>query len=252
MNKLRVSIVIPCFNHGAFIEEALESVYAQTFSDYEIIVVDDGSSDALTLQVLKSLTGDGLKLIEQPNMGLVAARNRGIAQAAGEYILPLDADDRISPDFIRRAVVELDRDPSVGIVYGHTELFGARSGLWFQPDFAMPDLLFENMIVATALFRKADWTIAGGYRPAMVHAWEDWDFWLTLVALGRKIVRLEGVTFYYRMSPDSMTSRLSFTRTLSMMLRIVIRHRGLYLANIDAVLQRLFNPFYRKIASPRD
>jgi hypothetical protein len=145
----------------------------------------------------------------------------------------------------------MERYAHVGIVYGLTELFGDRSGLWQQPEFSVPDMLLENLIVATALFRKVDWERVGGYRPAMRYAWEDWDFWLALLALGRKVVRLGDVTFFYRIADDSMTRRLSYCNKLVMMAKIVLRHRGLYLANLPTVLHRMIRPGMRKVADPR-
>ena len=246
----RVSVVIPCYNHGEFLDEAIASVRAQDYPKIEIIVINDGSTDPRTLAVLKALAED-IRLIEQPNAGLAMARNCGIQSANGEYVLPLDADDRIAPGYIRKAVSVMDKDANLGIVYGLTELCGTKSGLWHQPEFSMPDMLFENMIVATALFRKADWERVGGYRPAMRYAWEDWDFWLALIALGRKVARLDCVAFFYRISDESMTRRLSLRDKLLMMAKIVLRHRTLYLANFRAVLHRLVRPTMRKVADPR-
>lgn len=247
----RVSVVIPCYNHGEFLGEAIESVRAQEYPDLEIIVVNDGSTDSHTLSVLDALEKD-IVLIGQSNQGLAAARNRGIQEAAGEFILPLDADDKIGPGFIRQAVVAMEKDQRVGIVYGQTELFGAKTGLWRKPDYSMPEMLFENMIVATALYRKADWESVGGYRPAMAYAWEDWDFWLALISRGREVARLEHATFYYRISEKSMTGSLSFKQKLVMMANIVWRHKMLYLKYWHNVLPRIFNPGHRKIDDPRN
>jgi glycosyltransferase involved in cell wall biosynthesis len=245
-----VSVVIPCHNHGEFLGEAIDSVRAQEYPDIEIIVVNDGSTDKGTLRALASLESDVI-LIEQPNKGLVAARNRGIQGASGIFVLPLDADDKISPEYIRLAVSVMDEDENVGIVYGQTELFGSKSGLWHLPAYSMPEILFENMIVATALFRKSDWQRVGGYRQSMVYAWEDWDLWLAIIATGCEVVRLDKVVFYYRISTTSMTNRLSFGQKLSMMMKIVLRHRRLYLANLGAVIQRLSHPAMRTIEDPR-
>lgn len=245
-----VSVVIPCYNHGQFLDAAIESVRVQDYPQIEIIVVNDGSTDSQTIDVLKTLAKD-IRLIERTNEGLPTARNRGIKAAHGEYILPLDADDRIAPGYVNKAVAVMERDANVGIVYGLTELCGVKSGLWHQPEFSVPDMLFENLIVATALFRKADWERVGGYRPAMRYAWEDWDFWLALIALGRKVVRLGDVTFLYRISDDSMTRRLSLRYKILMMAKIVLRHRNLYLANLRAVLYRFIHPAMRKVTDPR-
>ena len=113
----RVSVVIPCYNHGAFLQETLESLHAQTFTNFEVIVVDDGSTDALTVALLDSLVEPGLRVIRTENRGVSAARNRGIAEPRGEYILPLDSDDKIAPNYLEKTVTILDEDRDVGVVY---------------------------------------------------------------------------------------------------------------------------------------
>jgi len=248
----RVSIIIPCYNHGDFITEAITSVKQQTFLSYEIVVVDDGSTEPETLQVLDGLgNAEDVILVRQRNSGASAARNRGVQSAVGEYILPLDADDCISRGFLSQAVAEMDRDVNTGIVYGHTELFGDQQGLWKKPDFSLQDMLFENLIVVSALFRKADWELVGGFSTKMVSGWEDWDFWLSIIGLGRRVVRLDMVSLYYRILPDSRSTRMSFIQKCCMMALLVLRHRNLYLSNHREVRHRLLNPSLRKVSSPR-
>lgn len=253
VNRPRVSVIIPCYNHGDFILEAVDSVKHQSFLAYEIIVVDDGSTEPGTLEILSGLYEKGdVKLIQQQNAGVSSARNSGIAHADGEYILPLDADDRISQGFLLQAVAEMDRDVNTGIVYGHTELFGDKQGLWVKPEFALQDMLFENLIVVSALFRKADWERVGGFREEMVYGWEDWDFWLSIIGLGRRVARLDIVSLHYRILPESRSSRMSFSQKCCMMASLVLRHKGLYWSNTREVLRRFLNPSYRKVSSPRD
>ena len=94
----KVSVIIPCYNAGEWIDEAVDSVLSQTYKDYEIIIVNDGSSDPLTQEKLRSYESSSIQVIHQENKGPAAARNTGIRSARGEYILPLDADDMLVPD----------------------------------------------------------------------------------------------------------------------------------------------------------
>jgi glycosyltransferase involved in cell wall biosynthesis len=252
MSVPRVSIIIPCYNHGAFIEEALNSVYAQTFTDYELIVVNDGSTDPATNRLLGKLADNGLKVLQTSNRGPAAARNEGISRCRGKYVLPLDADDRIAAPFLEQTVGILDRDPEVGVVYSHVELFGLAGGEWPQPEFSLQGILFENMIVASAVFRRSDWERVGGYSTAMMHGWEDWDFWLSLVALGRTVVRLPEKLFFYRIRQGSRTERMTFGNKLRMYWNLVVRHKGLYCSNYRAILRHLLRPSRRMVASPRE
>ena len=124
---VRVSIIITCHNLGAYLQEAVDSALAQNYSDFEVLVVDDGSTDPATVALLDRLVADPrLRVFRNPNQGVAFARNFGIDNAAGEYILPLDADDRILPDYIARAVEVLDAHPEVGFVSCHYRTFGLR------------------------------------------------------------------------------------------------------------------------------
>ena len=228
----RVSVIIPCFNHGKYLDESIGSVLSQSFNDVEIIVVNDGSTDHETLNILALLDGKGCRVLNTPNQGLAAARNTGIAACRGEFILPLDADDRISAGFVREAVRALDADPSVAIVYSRVCFFGEADGVWKQPDFSVGRLLIENMIVASAVFRRDDWLSAGGYRPAMKEGWEDWDFWLALVERSAKVIRLDNETFYYRIRHDSMTRSLPIGVKVGLFARLVMNHKALYFKNL--------------------
>ena len=130
-----VSVVIPCFNQGHFVDEAVDSILAQSFDDVEIIIVNDGSTDGHTNRLLQNYPKERARVLTTANQGLAAARNNGIAAAQGTYILPLDADDRILPGYLAKAVTELDKDPAVGIVYCRAALFGAVETAWNLPEY---------------------------------------------------------------------------------------------------------------------
>src|ERR1019366_3049423 len=132
----KVSVVIPCFNHGEFLPEAVASVTGIGRDDVELIVVDDGSTDERTRKEMDALVAQGITVIRQENKGVAAARNAGFIASQGEYIFPLDADDRLRPGWIDHGIRILDSDPQVGVVYGDAECIGARSGRWLVGPFA--------------------------------------------------------------------------------------------------------------------
>ena len=232
----RVTVVIPCYNHGSYIFEAIESVLAQTFEDIEIVVVNDGSTDPDTLAAFSILENKGFCVIHTANQGPAHARNAGIAVSRGEYILPLDADDMISKDFIRKAVNLMDAEPELGVVHSMVRFFGAADGLWRKPAFTLGRLLIENMIVATAMFRKDDWRAVGGYSVAMKEGWEDWDFWLSLAAIPRQVSRLDDEFFYYRIRHGSRTRSLSLRVKMRLFMGLIVNHKALYVYNIISLL----------------
>ena len=159
-----VTVVIPCFNHGQYLDEAVGSVLAQTLDDVEIVVVDDGSTDPLTCELLADYSRPKTRVMRQRNQGLGASRNNGIRATSAPYICCLDADDRIRPRYLERTVEILDQRPDVGIAATHVQGFGARELVWETGPCRLPEMLFGNTIVPSSLFRREGWERAGGYR----------------------------------------------------------------------------------------
>src|SRR5205823_3796796 len=129
------------YNLGEVLIEAIASVERTAPERCELIVVNDGSSQPRTLEVLEVLRNAGYRVVDQPNAGLAAARNRGIREARGRYILPLDADNRLAPGFIPSAIHILDSQSEVGVCYGDWLEFGGRNGRKSAPEFDLPALL---------------------------------------------------------------------------------------------------------------
>ena len=204
----KVSVIIPCFNHGEFLPEAVASVTAAKRDDVEIIVVDDGSTDERTRTETDRLIAEGIKVIRQENQGLAAARNAGIAASKAEYIFPLDADDHLRPDCLEHAIRILGSDPKVGVVYGDGEYFGIRTGRWrigvFNPD----QLMRWNFIPCCAVYRRSVWEQNCGYDGSMpVQGFEDWDFWLGALERGWQLAYVPEILFDYRVANESMITR---------------------------------------------
>jgi glycosyltransferase involved in cell wall biosynthesis len=201
--KPKVSVIIPCFNHGRYIDDAVESVLNQTFEDHEITIVNDGSTDEFTINKLKNYKKSKCKVIHTINQGPSIARNIAIKASSGEYILPLDADDKIGAKYLEEAVKILEKESKIGIVYCDVELFGVTTGKWNLPDFSIDKILVMNMIICSALFRKSDYLETKGYNPNMIYGWEDWDFWLSLIENGKGVYKLPGTHFFYRINKEN-------------------------------------------------
>lgn len=202
----RVSIVIPCYNAGECLIEAVQSALDQTYEDVEIIIVDDGSNDERTLEILAEAQWPGATVIRQANGGPSVARNRGVSAATGQYILPLDADDRIHPSYVAKAVAVLKDDAKVGIVYCKAEKFGVEEGVWQLPPYTLNELVIDNVIFCTGLYRKSDWSLVGGYNESLRHGMEDYEFWIKLVHLGREVHQIDELLFFYRVQKSSRTT----------------------------------------------
>ncbi len=234
-----VSVIMPCFNQGQFIEEAVESVIAQTFTPVEIIIINDGSTDIETVRLLNHYQKPNVSVIHTANQGPSAARNVGIHQAKGQYILPVDADDRIAATYIEKAVPILESQPEVGIVYAQAELFGAKTGSFDLPPYQFPDILLGNMIFNSSLYRKADWEKAGGYNENMVLGWEDYDFWLSILELGKDVSQIPEVLYYHREVANSRSEQMTQEHWVKSYAQIFKNHSQLYSDHIDILFKQL-------------
>jgi GT2 family glycosyltransferase len=233
-----LSIVIPCHDDGELLIEAVASAERSAPERTELLIVNDGSTEARTLAILDLLRRAGYRVIDQANAGLGEARNRGVREARGRYLLPLDADNRLRPGFPAAAVAVLDAAPEVGVVYGDREEFGCRAGRVTVPEFDLDGLLRANSIDACAVFRREVWEQCGGYdatMPAM--GWEDWDLWIGAAERGWRFHRLPEVTFDYRVRPGSMATRL-LTAEVGEPLRLhmIDKHRDLFRRRLPRLL----------------
>ena len=195
-----VSVVIPCFNYGQYLREAVESVVDQTFQDFEIIIVNDGSTDdtrEVAEALIKEFPDHRIHLLNQENSGHPAiARNNGIAVARGEYILPLDADDKLHPGALENYLQAVEKHGSQPVVaFGWLQSFGADNSLWRAGDFHPHQLLRRNQVPSSSLFHRSVWSTQEGYRD---HGFEDWAFWVGAVRIGARFCSVGQVTTYYR------------------------------------------------------
>ena len=238
----RVSVVIPVFNAGRDLEHAFASVAAQTFTDHEVVVVDDGSTDALTRTILDDAAARGaIALHRVPNGGPARARNLGIEHARAAYILPLDADDRLAPTFLARTVPVLDAEPHVGVVYTWARLTGAHHGVWRTGGFSVAELLSRCTIHVSALYRRDVWTQVGGYDPRFVESCEDWDFWLGVAARGweGRCIPEPLVEYQRRTGGREARSRAPGVST-RLMGALVAKHRSLYEQHLEVALGGMY------------
>lgn len=206
-NQIPVSVVIPCFNHGQFIRDAIRSVEKCDKGTYELIIVNDGSTDSHTQQVMKELEAEGYQVINQTNQGLAAARNTGIRAGKGRYVLPLDADNLIRPNYIYAGIEILDKFPNVAVVYGRPEYFGEVTDRQFDigGEFDLFRLLRDNYIDACTVLRKSAFEECGGFDSKMPsQGYEDWDLWIKLASRGYQFHFVDEVLFDYRIRHDSM------------------------------------------------
>lgn len=203
----KVSIVVPCFNQERFIADTLESVLRQSYSDWECIIVNDGSTDGSDAVIQRYAEKDHRFLpFTKQNGGVAAARNFGFAQAKGELFVPLDGDDKLHRDFLQRAVECFKRQPDTDLVHCKTKRFGANTKVWRLPEYSYEKLLWQNMLVNTAIYRRDAFFRSGGYSQEMVHGFEDWEFYVRLLGPQSKVRFIDAPLFLYRVKGCSRSS----------------------------------------------
>jgi glycosyltransferase involved in cell wall biosynthesis len=247
MSAPAVSVVTPVFDAGRDLEQALASVAAQTFGDHEHVVVDDGSTDPETRRILDAAaTRPGVTVVRTENRGPAAARNLAIERARGRYVLPLDADDWLAPEFLARTVPMLDANPDVGVVHTWVALVGGHRGVWRTGPFALPELLARCTIHVTALFRRPLWADVGGFDGRYVESAEDWDFWIGLAGRGARAVCVPEVLAFYRRTPRSRERAARAPGVSGKLMRqLVEKHRPLYEAHLPEAMGLVYDELAR-------
>lgn len=235
-----VSVVIPCYNHGAYLQESLQSILGQTFKNYEIIIVDDGSDDPQTLKALDDLDHPKVNVLRKANGHVSSARNHGIKHSNGEYILTLDADDQFMPDFLERATAILQKRSEIGVVtcYAHVYDSLGNTAAHHKTGGTVLNFLAFNNSMASALFRFRCWEDARGFNEeynGKTKGFEDWDFWLSVTRAGWVIHSIPENLIRYRKTPDSMSA--GYADEVPMMKKkLVLRHEEVYRENVADVL----------------
>jgi glycosyltransferase involved in cell wall biosynthesis len=220
-----ISVVIPCYNSGATLNQTVTSVQAQTWTSLEIIVVDDGSNDPYTCNVLAKL--EGVSVVRQPNSGLPAARNAGFRAACGEYVLPLDADDWLEPAALETMMRLLKSSADACFVFCDLQLEGDASGVLRQ-NYNFFEQLSLNQLPYCLLMPKRVWIEAGGYDESMRNGYEDWEFNIRLSTLGYHGHRVAQPLLHYRVRSSGMLMSKSNRVHGRLWSEVQARHKSTY------------------------
>lgn len=197
-----VTVIVTCFNYGEYLHECVQSALAQVDGEPHVLVVDDGSTDPLTLRSLEQLPPQ-VELVRQTNAGLPAARNAGLHLLRTPLALMLDADDQLPLDALRALRGPLEAEPALGFSYGLMRFFGAWEGVLRMPPYDPYRLLYRHTIGSVALVRRELYEDLGGYDPAF-DGYEDWELWLHALERGWRGRRVEQVTMLYRRHGETM------------------------------------------------
>lgn len=243
-----VSVIIPCFNHAKYLGETLDSLLAQTLINWEAIIVNDGSTDNTEDIALAYVERDNrIQYFYQENSKTSAARNKGISHSLGKYILPLDGDDKIAPEFLNMAVRFLEENPSFSAYYSLVEFFGSKQGVWDLHYSSYKNELLSNSIHISTVFRKTDCMAIGGFDESMRVGLEDWEFFIRLLYPDKKIYQEQKVLAYYRVSDKGDNRNSEALQQMDLIEKEIVRK------HIDKYIEYWGNPLsiYRECMSRR-
>lgn len=225
-----ITVIIPCYNDGVYINGALDSVLNQTLLPEKIIIIDDGSNEE-TLKILREIQSPIVQIIYQENTGVCTARNRAIDNATTEYILTLDADDYFERTFIEKAFDIISSQANVGVVccyYQGFKIDNLLTAIIKPLGGLVNNFLVQNNGVASALFRKFCWEEVNGYDVSFDKGYEDWDFWISILKNGWEMYVVPEVLFKYRIKDVSrdQTAVAHYDQELKM--KLYDKHKEVY------------------------
>lgn len=231
-----ISIIVPCYNQAQYLDECLQSVYNQSFQEWECVIVDDGSPDNTEVVARRWTVKDcRFKYFKKQNEGVCAARNYGIERAIGQWILPVDSDNSINQDYLLEASKYFDKNFKV--IYGNARKYGAINEDWILPPFTRKKMAVYNIIDTCAFYKKIDFNEIGGYDEQMIHGLEDWEFWINLLKDGGDVKHLPAIHFNYRVQEKSRTAGLDMQKFEKMVRYIERKHTSFFHENLGTFHQ---------------
>ncbi len=236
MNPL-ISVVIPCYNDGAYLSETITKLHLQLLKDFEIIIVNDGSSDINTLSVLKQLEGqENITVLHKQNGRMSSARNYGVKYAKGTYIAALDADDYFDASFFEKAVAILKQEPNTAVVTSYIKYFGTKTGNSKPRGGNAFNFLFSNQCPACAMVRKNIWDLVGGYDEDMKLGYEDWEFYIRITKLGYEVHLIPEYLLFYRQTQKSTLANDTHPNRADIIKYILEKHKDWYIQCLNNLI----------------
>ena len=240
-NTPLVSIIVPCYNDWQYIEQAVNSALNQTYSNIEVIVVDDGC-DLRTKKVLKKLEPKITRLLTQENKGQSKARNNGIREATGEYILTLDSDDYFEETFCEKAIPIFLNKKEVKIVTCQATRWyeNGEKNIFIPAGGTISNFIYANDALGTSMFKKEDWHQCKGYDVEMRNGFEDWEFFIRILKDGGFTQVIQEPLYNYRRRNNSTTS-IANSKKYELLTYIYTKHKALYMNNFEGFVSHLLN-----------
>jgi len=236
----RVGIFMPAYNQGQYIDEAIESLKAQTFQDFEVAVVDDASTDSVTIPILKKLHYDKATVyLNKSNQGVGNRARTYFEKLTNEYILVLCADDKLQPKFIEECVAYLDKHPDYGAVGTWIQEFGESSDVREikQRDATFPKMLIENHFLGSSMMRREALVQIGfGNKAKVFQKHNDYDRWVSILENDWKLGVIEKPLFYYRILSTSLSRSINVAEEVAFRKAFIDKHKGLFEQHVQYLI----------------
>ncbi len=232
--KSNVTVIIPCYNDGKFIIEAVDSILNQTIQADRIIIVDDGSGQE-TKNVLKNIKNSIVQIVYQENKGVSNARNTAIKLAQTDYILNLDADDYFEPSFIEKAVDVLNNNNQIVAVSSYCRAFKNDKTIEIINPLGgkLKDFIVINNGRASSMFLKKSWEAVGGFDEKMHEGYEDWEFWIAILEQEGTMYIIKEVLSHYRIKNTSRDQKALENNDFELRKYIYLKHKVSYETHFD-------------------
>lgn len=241
MQQPLISVIVPCYNQSIYMDECLQSVLDQTYQNWECIIVNDGSPDNTEEVALRWVEKDTRFIyLKKENGGVASARNAGIEKAKGEWILPLDGDDKIASSYLQKANAKIRE--GFEIIYSNAQRFGESNEEWILDEYDFKKLLLSNLFFCTTIFKKSSIR----FDENMIEGLEDWEFWINHISTNNveKVYKLNSFELYYRIKNGSRNDLVNnnLSKFIEMKNYVYIKHIHLYNKNFDS----FFNIMYEQ------
>lgn len=251
-----ISIIIPCFNTGEYLLDAIHSCLTSTYLNIEVIIVNDGSTEGKTLEILKNILDDNVIVVHKENGGPASARNFGVSKAKGDFLFFLDSDNLVHPEYFEKAINVVNADSKIAVVYSKPIFFGSpdiQDYRFETKTFNFDALLRGNYIDMCSLVRKESFSRINGFDESKsLIICEDWDLWIRIAQQGLKFHFLNDALFYYRIRPESLMGSADLARRQEMLRYLGNKHSQVihkkyrqYFRIMEKIQERPFYYFLR-------
>ena len=237
MSNPLVSFIIPYFNAGITIQETIDSIFNQSYLNFDIWIINDGSTDQFSIDKLKAFEGnDKIHILNTANNGPSIARNTAINLTNSKFIIPLDADDLILKNTIQQSLIELEKHREIGVVYGNLRFFGEEISTKNQDTFSIERQLLWNQVAVCCVIRKEVFDDVGMFDEELSQlGLEDWEFGIRVGVSNWKFKKINEIHFLIRVTQGSRTFKVANKNLIEIKNKVFLKHKDIWLSHYESI-----------------